>query len=333
MASASGTYYVAARNDTTACWSLTTSINVVVYPAPTGTTTPLSAASCTSTEGSVLFNVTGAGTVFASDFSSTTLPAGATLAGNNAGITTNGRLRLTDALNSRNGAILIENLSGVSANDYQVDFDFITTSSGTTTPADGLSYSYGPDVVALPTGLGSTTVGNSVAPGTTNIENGSGSALKLAFDAYTNGENLEGVYLMYNAPIWNQTPTSAGVLNYSNNVAWRATASAGASTHVTIKVNPAGQLSMWLNGVVAVSNQQLPPSYLSDDKSTWKHALSARTGWLNQGHFIDNLTIQYNMFEYSLTDTTWTTSNPVAALPGTYNASVRYTGVGGCRRH
>ncbi|NBP75809.1 MAG: hypothetical protein EBU61_07240, partial [Crocinitomicaceae bacterium] len=87
---------------------------------------------------------------------------------------------------------------------------------------------------------------------------------------------------------------------------------------------------MWLNGVVAVSNQQLPPSYLSDDKSAWKHAVSARTGGLNQGHFIDNLTIQYNMFEYSLTDTTWSTSNPVSAAPGTYNASVRYAGVGGC---
>ena len=330
IASSSGTYYVAARNDSTSCWSLTTSINVVVYPAPTGSVLASSPASCSSLDGSVLFSVSGAGTVFSSDFSSTTLPAGATLAGNDAGITTNGLLRLTSAANSKNGAILINNLSGVSANDYQVDFDFITTSSGTTTPADGLSYSYGPDVVALPTGLGSTVEGTPVAPGTTNPENGSGSALKLAFDAYTNGANQEGVYLMYNTPIWNQTPTSTGVLNYSNNVAWRATASAGASTHVTIKVNPLGQLSMWLNGVVAVSNQQLPPSYLSSDKSAWKHALSARTGGLNEGHFIDNLTIQYNMFEYSLTGSTWSTSNPVSAAPGTYNASVRYAGVGGC---
>jgi hypothetical protein len=329
-ATASGTYFIAARNDTTLCWSAASSINVVVYPSPTGTALASSPASCASLDGSVLFSVSGAGTVFSSDFSSTTLPAGATLAGNDAGITTNGLLRLTSAANSKNGGILIENLSGVSANDYQVDFDFITTSSGTTTPADGLSYSYGPDVVGIPTGLGSTVVGTPVAPGATNVENGSGSALKLAFDAYTNGENQEGVYLMYNTPIWNQTPTSAGVLNYSNNVAWRATASAGASTHVTIKVNSLGQVSMWLNGVVAVSNQQLPPSYLSDDKSTWKHVLSARTGGLNQGHFIDNLTIQYNMFEYSLTDTTWTSINPISAAPGTYNASVRYAGVGGC---
>ena len=315
-ATASGTYYIAARNDTTLCWSVASSINVVVYPAPTGTALASSPASCASLDGSVLFSVSGAGTVFASDFNTTTLPAGSTLAGNDAGITTNGLLRLTSAANSKNGGILIENLSGVSANDYQVDFDFITT-PGTSPAADGLSYSYGPDVVALP----------SV---TTNPENGSGSALKLAFDAYTNGANQEGVYLMYNTPILNQTPTSAGVLNYSNNVAWRATASAGTSTHVTIKVNSLGQVSMWLNGLVTVSNQQLPPSYLSDDKSTWKHALSARTGGLNQGHFIDNLTIQYNMFEYSLTDTTWTTTNPISASPGTYNASVRYAGVGGC---
>ena len=328
-ASSSGTYYVAARNDTTTCWSPTTSINVVVYPTPTGTAIASSASSCASLEGSVTFNVSGAGTVFSSDFSSSILPAGVTLAGNDAGIST-GSLRLTSAANSKNGAILIENLSGMSSDAYQVDFDFITTSSGSTTPADGLSYSFGPDVVALPTGLGSTIAGTPVAPGTTNIENGSGSALKLAFDAYTNGANQEGVYLMYNAPIWNQTTTSSGVLSYSPDVSWRATASAGATTHVTIKVNSAGQLSMWLNGVASVSNQQLPAAYLAADKSAWKHAFAARTGGLNEGHFIDNLDIHYNVFEYSLTDTTWTTSNPVAALPGTYPASVRYAGVGGC---
>ena len=41
---------------------------------------------------------------------------------------------------------------------------------------------------------------------------------------------------------------------------------------------------MWLNGAIAVSNQQLPASYLTADKSTWKHAFSARTGGLNEGH-------------------------------------------------
>lgn len=330
VASASGSYYLSAKNDTTQCWSAATSINVVVYPAPIGTVQALSASSCTSLEGSVMFNITGAGTVFASDFSSSVLPAGSSLAGNNSAITASGLLRLTDAANSKNGAILINNTTGISSNAYQLDFDFITTTSGQTTPADGLSYSYGPNVVALPTGLGSTVAGTTVAPNATNIENGSGSALKLAFDAYTNEANQEGVYLMYNTPIWNQTPTSTGVLNYSNNVAWRATASAGASTHVTVKVNAIGQLNMWLNGVASVVNMQLPASYLSDDKSQWKHAISARTGGLNQGHFIDNLNISYNMYEYSLTDTTWSSSSPVAALPGTYNASVRYIGVGGC---
>ena len=329
-ASASGTYYVAALDSVTGCWSMTTSINVVVYPAPTGSVLATIASSCASLEGTVAFNVFGAGTVFASNFSSSTLPAGVSLAGNDAAITNNGRLRLTSAANAKNGGLLIQNLSGASSNSYQVDFDFQTTSGGSSTPADGLSYSYGPDVVALPTGLGSTVVGTTVAPGTTQPENGSGSALKLAFDAYTNGANAEGVYLMYNCPIWNQTTSSSGVISYSDNVAWRSTATAGATTHVTIKVNSAGQLSMWLNGALSVSNQQLPASYLAADKSTWKHAFSARTGGLNQGHFIDNVDIHYNMYEYSLTDTTWSTSSPVAALPGTYNASVRYAGVGGC---
>jgi hypothetical protein len=337
-ATASGTYYIAARNDTTLCWSATTSISVVVYPAPTGTAVATLPVSCPSPNASVLFNVSGAGGlalgaagVISSDFSTATLPAGATLAGNNA-LIVGGQLRLTSAANDKNGGILIPNPTNASSNNYQIDFDLITT-SGSSTPADGFSYSYGPDVVALPVAYSWITDGSVVGPAQSNPENGSGSALKVAFDAYTNGSNTEGVYLMYNAPIKNQFPTSTGVLNYSNNVAWRATATAGATTHVTVKINDAGQLSMLLNGAPYITNQQLPASYLTDNKALWKHALSARTGGLNQGHFIDNLNIQYgnsNMFEYSIDNTTWTTVNPISAAPGTYNASVRYAGVGGC---
>ena len=338
-ATASGTYYIAARNDTTFCWSVGTSISVVVYPAPTGTAVASQPASCLSPNGSVLFNVSGAGGfalgaagVISTDFNSATLPAGATLAGNSALLVGN-QLQLTSAENSKTGGMLIPNPTNASSNNYQIDFDFITTTSGSSTPADGFSYSYGPNVVALPTGTGSTVAGTTVAPGATNPENGSGSALKIAFDAYTNEGNTEGIYAMYNAPIFNQTPTSTGVLNYTNNVAWRATALAGATTHVTVTINDAGQLSMLLNGAPYITNQQLPASYLTANKATWKHAFSARTGGLNQGHFIDNLNIQYgnsNMFEYSIDDATWTTANPISAAIGTYNASVRYAGVGGC---
>jgi hypothetical protein len=338
-ATASGTYYIAARNDTTLCWSATTSISVVVYPAPTGTAVASQPASCDSINGSVLFNVSGVGGlalgaagVISSDFSTATLPAGATLAGNDA-IIVGGQLQLTSAANSMNGGMLIPNPLNVSSNNYQIDFDFITTTSGSSTPADGLSYSYGPDVVALPAAFSWITDGSVVGPAESNPENGSGSALKVAFDAYTNGSNTEGVYLMYNAPIKNQFPTSTGVLNYTNNVAWRATETAGATTHVTVTINDAGQLNMLLNGAPYITNQQLPASYLTANKATWKHAFSARTGGFNQGHFIDNLNIQYgnsNMFEYSLDDNTWTTANPISTAPGTYNASVRYAGVGGC---
>ena len=334
IATSSGTYYVAAFDSLSGCWSMPTSIPVVIYPAPTGTVVGTSSASCESTVGSVAFNVSGAGNVFLSDFSSSTLPAGATLAGNDAAITANGRLRLTSAANSKNGGLLIQNVIGVSSNDYQIDFDFQTT-SGSFTPADGLSYSYGPDVVALPTGLGSESVGSTVDPGTTNPENGSGSGLKLAFDAYANGVapslNAPGVYLMYNCPIWNQIPTSSGVILYSNDVTWRSTTSTNPTTHVTIKVDSTGRLNMWLNGILSVANHQLPASYTTANKSTWKHAFSARTGASYQGHFIDNVDIHYNnIYEYSLTDTTWTTENPISAALGTYNASVRYAGVGGC---
>jgi hypothetical protein len=301
------------------------------YVGLSGTVSATQISGCDNPNGLITANVTGAGTVLNDDFTSGILPSNMTSAGNDFALI-GGQMRFTSSALSKNGGVLITNTTGLANDDFQIDFDMITT-PGSGSPADGFSYSYGSNVVALPATVGSPVVGQVVGPTESNPESGSGTGLKLGFDAYTNGANTAGIYLMYNCPIWNQTPASSGVIAYINNVTWRATTTLGKTTHVTIKINALGQVSLWLNGVQVVTDAPLPASYLTDDKSTWNHAFCARTGGEYQGHYIDNLLIQYNNFyEYSIDGgTSWTTNNPIPASgPGTYTVLARYASVPAC---
>jgi hypothetical protein len=205
------------------------------------------------------------------------------------------------------------------------------TTAGTTPPADGFSYSYGPDVVCMPTPI-ATGDNILVGAGAANPENGSGSGIRLSFDAYTNGVNVNGIYLMYNCLRMNPASTltpAEGLYYFDANTSWIG----GANTHVTITINALGQMSMWLAGTQVLNNAQLPANYLTADKSTWKHAFAARTGLLNQGHLIDNLDIHYNNFyEYSVDNgATWTTTSPVAVpAPSTVQSVARYVTTPSC---
>lgn len=215
---------------------------------------------------------------------------------------------------------MIPNTTGLATNDFTIDFDLVTVSAGLT-PADGVSYSYGADVVALPAGT------------PTNAESGSGTGLKLSFDSYTNGANSAGVYLMYNCNVANPAPTTTGVLGYVNNTAWVASGAIGSTvtTHVTITINASSQVSMWLNGVQVVNNVALPAAYATANKATWKHAFAARTGALALGHYIDDLNIRYNLYEFSTDNgATWTATSPVSVAPGTYTTKVRYSTITSC---
>lgn len=334
---ATGTYiYTVTATDSGAGCITGYSQTVTVYPGLSGTVSATQITSCTNPTGLITPNVTGAGTIVNNDFTSSTLPANMTSAGNDFAIT-GGRMQLTSAANSKNGGVLITNTTGLANNDFQIDFDFIATSSGAAA-ADGFSYSYGDDVVALPSGTATTTGVTTLQP-----ENGSGTKLKLSFDAINNtggcpsvaNGNVAGIYLMYNETTLHQGATCPGILYASTDVSWRASGAAGniTTTHVTIRINSSGQISMWLNGVQVVNNVALPAAYLTADKSTWKHAFAARTGGLNQGQAVDNLVIQYNNFyEYSIdSGTSWTTNNPIVPSgPGTYSVDARYVSVPAC---
>src|SRR6185436_18596162 len=132
---------------------------------------------------------------------------------------------------------------------------------------------------------------------------------------------------------------------------WRATAAQPATpvntTHVTITMAgaepgyPNGSTTLTLTGTTGLAQGyvfgpvtvDLPAGYLAADKSTWKHVFAARTGGNWQGHYIDNLVIQYNNFyEYSINGgSSWSTSNPIVPpTSGTYSVDARYVSVPGC---
>lgn len=245
---------------------------------------------------------TGAYTTFYSnDFTNTTIGAGATLSGVASLTNVAGQLQLTPNSLSQLGGITVD--AGVNAIAYKVDFDFSTTPAG---GADGFSYSFGDDVNA-----------SSTAP---TAEKGSGSKLKISFDAYDAVmPNQAGIYLVYNNTAATYNATAAGVLGYVGNTSW-----VGASNnHATIETNALGQVTVTVNGTAIFTNVQLPAAYLAANKATWKHAIAGRTGGISMEQTIDNLVIQ--TAGYAAGNTTY--GAPIAA---TTTFHVSELGTNGC---
>ncbi|MBL0050351.1 MAG: hypothetical protein IPP29_01910 [Bacteroidetes bacterium] len=234
--------------------------------------------------------MSGAGTVVNNDFSSSTLPSYMTLQGT-ANIAS-GQLNITANSTGQSGSVLVQNTTGLANNDFQIDFDFITqgpagTSFAPFTAADGLSYSYGDDVVAgtyQNVANAATNIGYpSNSPIGNTAEGGSGTKLKISFDAFSNGvgtqvgnnggTNYAGVYFMYNCTdFFNATrdpngvtpaDIARGVLAFSPSTAWRATAAQPATpvntTHVTINMAgaepgfPNGSTTLTLTGTTGLA--------------------------------------------------------------------------------
>ena len=197
-------------------------------------------------------------------------------------------------------------------------------------------------VTAMGTGTGGTgtyivnnsqTVASTTLTSTgTNPENGSGTKLKLSFDAYANGTNVQGIYLMYNCTTQNQTPTSPGVIGFVANTSWFSTATT--NSHVQIVITPTGYITVKLNGTAIFNNIPLPASYLAATKTNWSHVFCARTGSVYEQHAIDNFVVQYNSLNYyqysSNGGATWQTNNVFGLPTGTYPISVTYAANPSC---
>lgn len=240
-------------------------------------------------------------TFYSNDFTNTTIGTGATLSGVASLTNVAGQLQLTPNLTNQLGGITVD--AGVNAVAYKVDFDFSTNPVG---GADGFSYSFGDDVNA-----------SSTSP---TAEKGSGSKLKISFDAYDAVmPNQAGIYVVYNNTAATYNATAAGVLGYVGNTSWVG----AANNHVTIETNAAGQVTVTLNGTAIFTNVQLPAAYLTANKATWKHAIAGRTGGISMEQTIDNLVIQTAGFAAGNT----TYGTPISATTTFY---VSEMGTNGC---
>ena len=188
---------------------------------------------------------------------------------------TGARCVLTQNVASQNGALLLGS-TGVNSNAYNINFDFqVGPSDVGYNGADGFSYSFGDDVDTA-----------AVSPA---AENGSGSKLKVGFVSYTNGGSTRGIYLMYNCTTDEQTPTTPGVVAYSNDISWKNTATPVA---FQMTIDNTGQVNLSLNGNPIFTNVQLPANYLLENKATWLQLFKARTGDGFSRHAIDNVNVE-----------------------------------------
>ncbi|NCU76225.1 MAG: hypothetical protein EBV59_04615 [Synechococcaceae bacterium WB7_1C_051] len=206
-------------------------------------------------------------TFYSENFSGPAIAPGASLSGSANLINYPGQLQLFNNQLTQQGGITVN--AGVNASSYMVDFDLITS-----TGADGLSYSFGDDVNALAT--------------TPSQEMGSGSKLKIGFDAYGVMPNGQGIYLMYNCQLASFNATSPGVIAYSSDNSW-----VNDTSHISISIDNYGKLTLTVGATTIFNGVQLPAAYLASDKSTWKHAIAGRTGGISMLATIDNLLIQY----------------------------------------
>ncbi len=223
---------------------------------------------------------------------------------------TGNRLVLTPSATSLSGSavLTIPQFSLSLLNSMTVEFDLTADqmiNNYGTGGADGIAYSFGDDVAHV-----------------NNTHNGSGSKLRISFDAANNGTNLTGIYLIYGK---NNTtapaPSDATTLAFSPNLSlWKTL------ENVPVKITILhGTLTLSINGTVVFDKVELPVSYLNEDVSGWQHCFGAQTGGDAMRQAVSNLKITHSELKFGIsTDTAppsvWQNSNVFDdLLPGSYH--------------
>lgn len=202
-----------------------------------------------------------------------------------------------------------------SSNAFTINFDLTVDqpiNNYGTGGADGVCYSFADDI--------NTTSYN---------HNGTGSKLRLCFDAAgnssTNG-NVVGIYLVYG---WGSTtaygPNTNEVLAFSpNTTLWKGQV----DVPVQLAISNDGLATVSVGGSVIFSDVLLPASFLNEDLSTWQHTFTAATGGDAERHAISDITIVSGALQYGITagannmsePTVWQASSTFSGLtPGFYH--------------
>ncbi len=187
--------------------------------------------------------------------------------------------------------------------------------------ADGISYSFADDIALN---------GN---------QNGSGSNLRLVFDAAGNSPNAVGIYLVYGntngVGVNSVTPTAGSTLYYVNNTSsWKLKT----DVQVVLTIDVAGKASLTLDGVTIFSGIQMPAAYMNANTSTWKHAFSAATGGDALRQAVSDVTMTATSMSLALvpenqTPVTWQTGGIFTNIqPGTYDVWMSKDGSVSCAK-
>lgn len=263
--------------------------------------------------------------IYANPFASTADLTGVTLQGN-ASVTGN-RLVLTPSATGNIGSAIIQtpaitlgtNNSFIMKFDLTADQPINTFGTG---GADGLTYSFADDLA---------NNGN---------QNGSGSKLRLVFDAADNSSiNFSGIYLVYGntggVSGTAVTPTAPSTVYYSNNTtSWKGKTDA----KVVLTIDATGKASLKIDGVTIFSNVQMPAAYMSANTATWNHAFSAATGGDALRQAVSNWKIFNSSCQFALVPTTVTPSNWgddmvfTGVQPGLYDVWMSNNGNASCAK-
>lgn len=176
--------------------------------------------------------------------------------------------------------------------------------------ADGITYSFGDDLA------------------TNANQNGSGSKLRLVFDAAGNSPNEVGIYLVYGNTGGVSgsavTPTASSTLFYlADATSWKLKT----DVQVVFTINPVGKASLTINGATIFSNIQMPAAYMNANTTGWKHAFSAATGGDAMRQAVSDIDMKALYMEFAFvpenTAPVWgTTAIFTDVQPGTYDVWV-----------
>jgi PKD repeat protein len=241
-----------------------------------------------------------------------TLAGSATMAG--------GRAVLTPSQTGVNGTVTINDpafhtgLNNAMTVSFKLTADLPVGTFGTG-GADGLSYSFGNDVTA------------------TGNQNGTGSKLRLSFDANDNSPNIAGIYLGYNVT-GTLSPAGAGTLAYLGNIAlWKIRQ----DVPVVLTIDPNGKASLTVDGTVVFQNVQMPAAYMTANTTGWKHVFGAATGGDGMRHAIKDVSITAPSLDFAFVAENaapvWGTESTFTDVqPGTYDVWISTNGSASCAK-
>jgi len=280
---------------------------------------------CINLGGSVtlgsIFGQTNTETVYTNPFATLTdvTPSVVTLSGNAA--ITAGRAVLTPSATSSNGSVTINDpafhtgLNNAMTVSFKMTADQPINTFGTG-GADGISYSFGNDV------------------GTAGNQNGTGSKLRLSFDANDNSPNIAGIYLGYNVT-GTLSPAGAGTLVYVPNIAlWKIKQ----DVPVVLTIDANGKAKLTVDGTLVFENVQMPAAYMTANTTGWKHVFGAATGGDAMRQAIKDVVITAPSLEFALVNqntapTAWQASSSFTNIqPGTYDVWISSNGSTSCAK-